>query len=50
MDLDIFWLKDDSLEDAENLPEPDDLGKEIADDLLAAFEQFKAIAAGLEAG
>ncbi|MFM8330307.1 MAG: class I SAM-dependent DNA methyltransferase [Candidatus Methylumidiphilus sp.] len=49
VNLDIFWLKDDSLEDADSLPEPDELAKEIADDLLAAFEQFNAIAAGLEA-
>ena len=49
VNLDIFWLKDDSLEDAENLPEPDELAKEIADDLFAAFEQFNAIAAAIEA-
>lgn len=35
--------------EADSLPEPDELAKEIADDLLAAFEQFNAIAAGLEA-
>jgi len=49
VNLDIFWLKDESLEDAENLPEPDELAKEIAEDLLAAFEQFNAIAAAIEA-
>ncbi|TET35363.1 MAG: SAM-dependent DNA methyltransferase, partial [Planctomycetota bacterium] len=44
INLDIFWLKDKSLEDAENLPEPDILAQEIADDLQAALEQFSAIA------
>ncbi len=44
LNLDIFWLWDTSLEDAEGLPEPDVLAQEIADDLLAAMEQFAAIA------
>ena len=42
--LDIFWLKDKSLEDSEDLPPPDELAREIADDLQAAWEQFAAIA------
>jgi len=42
--LDIFWLKDKSLEDGEDLPPPDELAQEIADDLQAAWEQFAAIA------
>lgn len=46
--LDIFWLKDKSLEDSENLPEPDVLAQEIADDLQTALEQFAAIAAELK--
>jgi hypothetical protein len=38
-----------SLEDSENLPEPDVLAQEIADDLrAAALEQFAAIAAELK--
>ena len=41
--LDIFWLKDDSLEDSDNLPEPDVIGLEIIEDLEAALEQFKLI-------
>lgn len=45
--FDIFWLKDESLEDAENLPEPGILAQEIADDLTAALEQFSAVAARL---
>ena len=48
MNLDIFWLKDKSLEDSENLPEPDVLAQEIADDLQTALEQFSAIASELK--
>ncbi len=48
LNLDIFWLKDKSLEDAESLPEPDVLAQEIADDLQTALEQFATIAAGLK--
>jgi type I restriction enzyme M protein len=48
LNLDIFWLKDKSLEDAENLPEPDELAQEIAADLQAALEQFASIAAELK--
>ena len=46
--LDIFWLKDDSLEDSANLPEPGVLAAEIVEDLEAALEQFKAIAEDLK--
>ena len=46
--LDLFWLKDDSLEDGDDLPEPDVLAREIADDLKTALEQFAAVAAELE--
>ncbi|MFO0905714.1 MAG: class I SAM-dependent DNA methyltransferase [Pirellulales bacterium] len=44
VNLDIFWLKDKSLEDSEVLPPPDVLAQEIADDLQTALEQFQAIA------
>ena len=47
VNLDIFWLKDKSLEDSEDLPEPDVLAQEIADDLQTALDQFSAIANGL---
>ncbi|MBL7939855.1 MAG: SAM-dependent DNA methyltransferase, partial [Flavobacteriales bacterium] len=46
--LDIFWLKDDSLEDSANLPEPGVLATEIVEDLEAALEQFKLIASDLK--
>ncbi|WP_321371747.1 class I SAM-dependent DNA methyltransferase [uncultured Desulfuromusa sp.] len=45
--LDIFWLKDDSLEDSDNLPEPGVLAAEIVEDMQAALEQFREIAADL---
>ena len=41
--LDIFWLKDESLEDMENLPDPDVLAAEIVENLQAALEQFEGI-------
>ena len=41
--LDIFWLRDESLEDTENLPEPDELAGEIVANLEAALEQFQDI-------
>jgi type I restriction enzyme M protein len=46
--LDIFWLKDESLEESDNLPEPDIIAREIVEDLEAAVEQFKLIAEDLE--
>jgi type I restriction enzyme M protein len=39
VNLDIFWLRDDSLEDTANLPDPDVLALEIVEDLQAALEQ-----------
>jgi type I restriction-modification system DNA methylase subunit len=41
--LDIFWLKDESLEDSENLPPPDIIAREIAENLESALEQFSSI-------
>ena len=46
--LDITWLKDKSLEESEDLPEPDVLAQEIADDLATALEQFSRIAEKLK--
>jgi type I restriction enzyme M protein len=45
--LDIFWLRDESLEDSENLPPPDVIAAEIVEDLRAALEQFAEIEADL---
>ncbi len=41
--LDIFWLKDESLEDSENLPAPAVIAREIVENLEAALEQFRGI-------
>ena len=43
MNLDIFWLKDESLEDSENLPDPQTLAMEIVENLESALEQFNSI-------
>ena len=45
--LDIFWLKDKSLADLDNLPEPDVLAGEIIDNLEAGLNSFREIAAAL---
>ncbi|EON75078.1 Type I restriction-modification system, DNA-methyltransferase subunit M [Lunatimonas lonarensis] len=41
--LDIFWLKDKSLADLDNLPDPDELAEEIIDDVEAALDGFSGI-------
>ena len=46
--LDIFWLKDESLEDTENLPAPDVIAHEIVENLNAALKQFQDIQDSLE--
>lgn len=48
--LDIFWLKDESLEDSANLPDPDVIAQDIAENLEAALEQFKSVREGLGNG
>ena len=42
--LDIFWLRDKSLADLDNLPDPDVLANDIIENLEAAVESFKEIA------
>ena len=46
--LDIFWLKDKSLSDLDNLPEPEELAQDIIANLQAALASFEEIANGLE--
>ena len=46
--LDIFWLKDDSLDNLEDLPPPDVLQQEIIDHLEAALNAFREVAVGLQ--
>jgi type I restriction enzyme M protein len=47
--LDLVWLKDDSIEDAADLPAPEVLAREIMRELEAAVGEFAAIAEALEA-
>ena len=49
LNLDIFWLRDESMEDSANLPEPDEIANEIIEDLQAALEQLEEIAEDLKA-
>ena len=41
--LDIFWLRDASMTDLENLPEPDVLAQEIMENLRSALQSFAAV-------
>ncbi|MBL8739047.1 MAG: SAM-dependent DNA methyltransferase [Planctomycetes bacterium] len=47
--LDLFWLRDESLEDSANLPDPHILAEEIADDLRSALEQIESVLGDLQA-
>lgn len=41
--LDIFWIKDKSLADLDNLPSPDILADEIIENLQSALENFQEL-------
>lgn len=43
LNLDLFWPKDDSLKDIDNLPSPDVLANEITENLQAALEEFGSV-------
>ena len=45
--LDIFWLRDESMEDTATLPPPNVIADEILEDLRAALEQLEEIAGDL---
>jgi len=47
--LDITWLRDESLESLDDLPAPEVIAREIVEDLSAALAEFEAVAAALEA-
>ncbi|BCL12891.1 class I SAM-dependent DNA methyltransferase [Micromonospora sagamiensis] len=49
VNLDITWLKDASLEDADALLPPEVIAQEIVEDLQAALREFTAIAEALAA-
>ncbi|MEZ5016629.1 MAG: class I SAM-dependent DNA methyltransferase [Flavipsychrobacter sp.] len=46
--LDISWIKDDSLADLDNLPDPDVLANDIIENIEAGLESFKSIIADLK--
>ncbi len=48
--LDIFWLKDESLGDLDNLPDPDVLANEIIESIEAGLSSFREVANGLNGG
>lgn len=45
--LDVFWLRDESLEDSASLPPPETIAQEIVEDLESALSEFSEIAATL---
>ena len=47
LNLDIFWLKDDGHIDPDSLPPPDEVAAEIVENLEAALERFRKVAADL---
>lgn len=46
--LDLSWIRDESLEDSANLPDPHVLAQEIADDLRSALAQIEDVLGDLE--
>jgi hypothetical protein len=45
--IEMFWLKDKSLADLDNLPDPDVLAQEIVENLEAGLASFRRIVEGL---
>jgi len=41
--LDIFWLRDKSLTDLDNLPDPDILAAEIIENIESGLNSFREI-------
>jgi N-6 DNA Methylase len=50
VNLDIFWLKDDTLDDPDLLPPPDETAAEIVENLEAALDRFRKVAHSLQPG
>lgn len=46
--LDIFWLKEESLEDSDELPEPEDLAAEAAEHLQSALDELNDLIVELQ--
>ena len=49
INLDIFWLKDDALDDPGPSP-PDEIAAEIVENLEAALDRFRKVALSLRLG
>ena len=47
VNLDIFWLKDNALDDPDLLPPPEEVAAEIVESLERALERFRGVAAAL---
>ena len=50
INLDIFWLKDDTLDDPDLLPPPDEIAAEIVENLEAALDRFRKVALSFQPG
>jgi type I restriction enzyme M protein len=50
VNLDIIWLRDESIEDLDSLQPPEVIAREIVDDLSAALAEFEAVALALDSG
>lgn len=48
--LDIFWIKDKSLADLDNLPSADELARDIIENLQSALESFQELMGQLQNG
>jgi type I restriction enzyme M protein len=48
VNLDIFWLNDDTLDDPDLLPPPDKIAAEIVENLEAALDRFRNVALSLQ--
>ena len=50
LNLDIFWLKDDTLDDPDLLPPPEEIAAEIVENLEAALDRLRKVALSLQPG
>ena len=48
VNLDIFWLTDDTLDDPDLLPPPEEIAAEIVENLEAALDRFRKVALSLQ--
>jgi type I restriction enzyme M protein len=47
VNLDIFWLKDETLDDPDLLPPPDEVAAEVVESLQTALDRFRSVAMAL---